>query len=323
MLNCKKLISYSKKAGFDAAKIQTYSKGRISKKTRTSRYYEESLNQEESLSNLFDRLIFSQEELEEIFAYAKKEKIELFSTPFDKNSIDILEKFNVSGYKVSSMDLVNIPLIRRLAKTKKPIILSVGMSSFGEIETAINECLLNGNNKIAVLHCVSSYPCPIEFSNLSRIREISRTFGVITGYSDHTEEIITPSLAVVAGAKIIEKHVTLDKGMDGPDHIFSLTPPEMNEMVNILRKTEKSLVYNAFMSSPAELNAKQNLRRSIYACEINQGDIITEEVLSIKSPGDGIPAKYYDILLGKRAIQKIDLDHPLKWSHFLINSRVL
>ena len=122
------------------------------------------------------------------------------------------------------MDLVNIPLLRYLSKKKKPIILSAGMSSFGDIELAINECLENGNNQIAVLHCISSYPCPLEFSNLGRINELSRTFGIISGLSDHTEETITPSLAVVAGAKIIEKHITLDKGMDGPDHIFSLIP---------------------------------------------------------------------------------------------------
>ena len=315
--NCKKLIGHAKKAGFNSAKIQTYSKGRVSKKTRTSRYFEESLSQEEPLSNLFDRMIFSREELIDIFDYAQKLGVELFSTPFDKPSVDLLEEFNVSGYKVSSMDLVNIPLLRYLAKKKKPIILSAGMSSFGDIELAINICLENGNDKIAVLHCISSYPCPLEFSNLGRISELSRTFGIISGLSDHTEETITPSLAVVAGAKIIEKHITLDKGMDGPDHIFSLTPPEMSEMVNILRKTEKAIYYNPFRTSPAELNTKQNLRRSIYsAIEISPGDIITEEVLSIKSPGDGIPAKYYDILIGKRAIQKVEPDHPLKWSHF-------
>ena len=315
--NCKKLIEHAKNTGFNSAKIQTYSKGRISKKTRTSRYFEESLSQEEPLSKLFDRIIFSKDELFDIFNYAKDLGIELFSTPFDKASVDLLDEFNVSGYKISSMDLVNIPLLRYLSKKKKPIILSAGMSSFGDIELAINECLENGNNQIAVLHCISSYPCPLEFSNLGRINELSRTFGIISGLSDHTEETITPSLAVVAGAKIVEKHITLDKGMDGPDHIFSLTPPEMSEMVKLLRKTEKAIYYNAFRSSPAELNAKQNLRRSIYsASNINPGDVITEDTLSIKSPGDGIPVKYYDILIGKRAIQKIEADHPLKWSHF-------
>ena len=314
---CKKLIQASVDAGFNAVKIQTYSKGRVSKKTRTSRYFEESLGQEEPIAEFLDNIIFDDDQLKEIFDFANSMNIEMFSTPFDKNSVDFLNSLNVRGFKISSMDLVNIPLIRYTASFKKPIILSTGMSSLGEIEVAVEACLEEGNDRIAVLHCISSYPCPIEFTNLNRIKTISDTFGVISGFSDHTIETITPSLAIASGARIVEKHITLDKGMDGPDHNFSLIPNEMIEMVTLVRKVEKSLSNHQLKKSPAELLSKQNLRRSIYAAiDLNPGDIITEDCIAIKSPGDGLPVKYLDIILNKRINGNIKKDYPINWDLF-------
>jgi sialic acid synthase SpsE len=313
---CKKLILASKESGFNAAKIQTYVPGRISKKTRTSRYYEETLDAEESISSMLDRIIFSRKELTEIFSYANKVGIELFSTPFDAESVKILEDQNVSGYKISSMDLVNAPLIREVCKTGKPVILSSGMASMSHIENAISLCLSMGTSEISVLHCVSSYPCPLEMANLSRIKRISDSFGVITGFSDHTLETITPSLAVSLGARVIEKHVTLGKEMDGPDHNFSLVPDEMIEMVDLIRKTEKALNSHQMDISSSELNAKQNLRRSIYAArEIHPGERLCRDSLVIKSPGDGIPADQYDFILDKELKVGIKEDFPLKWEN--------
>ena len=183
---------------------------------------------------------------------------------------------------------------------------------------AIEICLKNGNNNIAVLHCVSSYPCPIEYINLKKIAHIAKTFNVVSGLSDHTKEIETPSLAIVSGARIIEKHITLDKGMDGPDHKLSLNPVEMKKMVDLSRKAELAIKNNDTYS-PAELASKQNLRLDIYAAyDLNQGDVITEKNLSIKSPGDGIPVKFIDILMGKRIISAVKKDFPLRWSNFLI-----
>ena len=155
---CKKLIDESKKSGFSAAKIQSYLPGRISKKSRTSRYFEETLGQEESISDFVDKIIFNEEELKDIFNYANSIDYDLFSTPFDFESADVLNSLNVPGFKISSMDLVNIPLIKKVASFNKPVILSTGMASIGEIEDAINTVLSEGNENIAVLHCVSSYP---------------------------------------------------------------------------------------------------------------------------------------------------------------------
>jgi N,N'-diacetyllegionaminate synthase len=314
----KQLIQKSKSSGFSAAKIQSYQQGRISKKSRTSRYFEETLDQEESISDQIDKLIFSYSELEDIFSFAKSIDYDLFSTPFDKYSADILESLNVAGYKISSMDLVNIPLIDYVARKGKPVILSTGMATIGEIDDAIQCVLRAGNDQICVLHCVSSYPCPINQSNLSRITRIRDTFGVVSGYSDHTVEIYTPAFAVLQGARVIEKHVTLNKGLDGPDHNFSLNPIEMSEMVDLVKKAHEALNGMGLRGSEAELTAKANLRRSLYAaCNMGPGDIFTESALAIKSPGDGIPVRYRDIILGKRLLKGISEDTPLTWGHFL------
>lgn len=314
----KQLILACKTSGFSVAKIQTYQEGRISKKSRTSRYFEETLDQEESISDQIDKLIFSHRELEEIFSFARSIDYDLFSTPFDKGSVDLLESFNVAGYKISSMDLVNLPLIEYVASTGKPVILSTGMATIGEIDDAIQCVFRAGNEKVCVLHCVSSYPCPIEQSNLSRIGKIRETFGVISGYSDHTIEVVTPAFAILQGARVIEKHVTLDKGLDGPDHNFSLVPEEMAQMVDLVSQAYAATRGNGLRTSDAELSAKSNLRRSLYAAStMGPGDIITESTLAIKSPGDGLPVKYRDIVLGRRLIKSVSEDSPLTWEHFL------
>ncbi len=314
---CKKLILESKESGFSAAKIQTYLPGRISKKSRTSRYFEETLDQEESISDQIDKLIFTKEQLTNIFGYANSLNFDLFSTPFDFHSAEELNSLNVPGFKISSMDLVNIPLIKKVAAYGKPVILSTGMATIGEIEDAINAVLSEGNNKLSVLHCVSSYPCPIESSNLGRIGLIADTFGVIAGFSDHTVESHTPAFSMTMGARVIEKHITLDKGLDGPDHNFSLVPSEMKSMIALIKSMHEAVNGNGFRPSDIELSAKSNLRRSLYANgNLNRGDVMTLENISIKSPGDGIPVKYLHLILGKRIIRNVEDDYPIEWRDF-------
>ena len=315
---CKQIIDHAVEAGFSAVKIQTYNEGRLSKKTRVARYYEESLDQEESLADFLDKIIFSRSELEEIKSYCEKIGVVFFSTPFDLDSFRALDDLGCPGFKVSSMDIVNIPLIKAIAETGKPVILSTGMATMGEIEEAVGVCLAAGNPNVMVLHCVSSYPCALEFANLPRIKRIADAFGVITGYSDHTIEHEAPALSVVSGARIVEKHVTLDKGMDGPDQHFSINPDEMVKMVDLVRKAERAVAPHVMDVSPVELAARQNLRRSIYvSCDLGPGDMLTDETMVIKSPGDGIPARYYDILLGRRIIRNIESDSPLNWDDIM------
>ena len=315
---CKKLIQTAKDTGFSSAKIQTYSEGRISKKSRTSRYFEETLDQEVSISDLLDNIIFTFEELQEIFNFAKEINFDLFSTPFDKASAKLLNELDVPGFKISSMDLTNIPLIKTVAKFKKPVILSTGMANIGEIENAINTLLEYGNGEIGVLHCVSSYPCPIEQSNLNRMKLIENTFNVVVGFSDHTIEYSTPAISISMGARIVEKHVTLDKGLDGPDHNFSLEPKEMLKMNQLISSVHAASNGPGFKASNIELASKSNLRRSIYANgELRRGDVITDENITIKSPGDGISIKHLDLILGKRIINDVENDMPLSWKDFI------
>jgi len=314
---CKKLIDKASSAGFNSVKLQTYQVGRISRKTKAARYFEETLDQEESLPALLDRIIFSLDELKDIFEYAHTKNILIFSTPFDKESIGLLEHLEVPGYKISSMDLNNIPLVDTVSKLQKPMILSTGMASIGEIEDAINICLGNGNDQLIVLHCVSSYPCDIKTSNLNRIKKISDTFNVLTGFSDHTEELETPAFAVVAGANVIEKHITLNKNLDGPDHQFSIEPKDYSRMVNLVNDARASITDQP-TDSNIERKAKETLRRSIYSSKkIKKGDYIDESFITIRSPGDGLDPKYFNLIKGKIAVKNIEEDSPINWEHLI------
>ena len=314
----KELIDKAAEAGFSAAKFQTYSSGRVSKKTRTAKYFEESVDQEESLADFLDKIILSRDDLIELKAYAESKGIIFFSTPFDITSLNLLNDIGCDGFKISSMDIVNLPLIRAAAQTGKPVILSTGMATMGEVETAIDIMIEAENPNVVVLHCVSAYPCDIRLANLARIKKIGDTFDVIPGYSDHTVEVETPALAAVLGARVIEKHITLNKGSDGPDQHFSLEPEEMARMVNLVRKSEAAIEANKSDIAGFELTARQNLRRSIYAAvDLGPGDLITPDSIVIKSPGDGLPAKYYDVIIGRRLISEVKEDHPLAWDNLL------
>lgn len=310
--NCKELIVAAQKAGFDAVKIQTYGLNRLSSKTGASRYFEETLDQELPLDQVLRDRIFSRSDLAELFQFAKNIDIDLFSTPFDSESVNLLESLETPAYKISSMDLLNAPLLRCVAKTKKPIIVSTGMSTFGDIEFALNELVTFGASDLALLHCVSAYPCPREFSDLGRIARLKGAFGIPVGYSDHTADVVTPSIAVALGAEIIEKHITLDRGLDGPDHAFSLTPDMMIEMVGNIR------AYESAMSSEGignlEHSAKRLLRRSVYAsCALPAGSVLTDMVMDVRSPGDGLNPRHYYSAIGKRLKHSIKADYPIKF----------
>lgn len=315
---CKQMIKKVHEAGFNAAKIQTYSKGRISNKTRTAKYFEESVDQEESISSFLDKIMFDRNDLEELKDYADSLGLIFFSTPFDVPSLNQLDEVGCAGFKISSMDIVNLPLIRSAAKTGKPVILSTGMANLGDIEAAVAVMLEQNNSQVILLHCVSSYPCDMRFANLSRIKKLSDTFDIVAGYSDHTAEVETPALAAVLGARVIEKHVTMDKGLDGPDHSFSLDPNEMLQMVNLVRKSETSIEAKESDIAAAELKTRQQLRRSIYAAtDLGPGDILTADAIVIKSPGDGLSAKLYDTVLGCRLVKGISADSPLSWDNLI------
>ncbi len=310
----KKLIQIAVEAGCDAVKLQTFTKERISGKVLDSRHHETLLDMEESLSQLFNRLIFSKLELEEIFSYAKKVGIEIFSTPFDLESLETLSELDVPAYKIASMDLVNLPLIKAVAKKMKPIIISTGMSNLGDVEDAVNVVKEVGNPNLILMHCVSSYPARAEESNIRAIQTIASSFKTIVGFSDHLSEIYLVPAAIALGARVIEKHVTLDRGMKGPDHNFSLEKNDLKILVEQAYQTYQSLGDGIKKIMPSERQTIQKLRRSIFAkVEIKKGELITEEMLIIKSPGIGILPKYMNLLVGRVARDDIKADYPVTW----------
>lgn len=224
----KELVKEAKKCGADAIKFQSYhTEDFISKK---SEYYE-----------LFKSLELSEEEFYELKEYAEKIGIMFISTPLDLKYVDILNKMNVPAFKIASGDLTFYPLLEKVAKTGKPVILSTGMSDIGEIWEAVKVLENNGCRDIILLHCISSYPTPYEDVNLNAIKTLKSIFNIPVGYSDHTLGILAPVVSVALGADVIEKHFTLDKNMEGPDHALSADPEEFKEMVNNIRLVEKCL----------------------------------------------------------------------------------
>jgi sialic acid synthase SpsE/protoporphyrinogen oxidase len=315
----KKMIYQAHRAGANAAKLQTYKKGRISKKVRTSRYYEDLVDTQESLSKMLDKIAFTNNETKELFAYGKQIGITVFSTPFDKESLDQLELLNCPAYKISSMDIVNIPLIRAVANKGKPMIISTGMSDISDIQAATDAVLSSGNSKLILLHCISSYPCPPTSANIKMIQRLANTFDTIVGYSDHTTGIDISFAAIALGAKVIEKHFTIDRKMDGPDHNFSILEDELSVLCASSRRIEGALIDNGYGVLPLELDTAQNLRRSLFfSNDLPIGHIITESDLEIKSPGIGLHPKFLDVALNQTLKRNAKKDHPLEWEDFIL-----
>lgn len=309
----KKMVDRAIEAGVDAIKFQTF-KGEklVTRYASMARYQKENIGKEDSQFNMLKKLELSFDEFLELKKYCNDKGIIFMSTPFDMESAEFLNSIGVEAFKISSGDLTNIPMLEYIANFNKPIILSSGMAMLGEIEEAL-VCIRNrGVDKIAVLHCTSNYPAPIESVNLKAMNTIKNTFNVLGGYSDHTEGITIPIAAAALGANIIEKHFTLDKNMEGPDHKASLNPEELKDMVEDIRKVETSLGNGIKMFSESELDTMKVARKSIVAArDINSGDIIKLGDLDYKRPGNGLSPKHYKEILGKIAKRDIKIDEQL------------
>ncbi|HEY4511328.1 MAG TPA: FAD-dependent oxidoreductase [Candidatus Paceibacterota bacterium] len=311
------LIDRAKEIGCSAVKFQTYrAANRISKEVKGNRYAEKLVDTEETTYEMLDRLEFGRKEHEQLFTYAEEKGIEIFSTPFDLESVELLESLGCKFYKISSMDLVNLPLIRRVAETGKPMIVSTGMSTLGQIEDAIQTIRNTGNKNVILLHCVSSYPASPHDMNLSVMNTLRTVFSVPVGLSDHAIGLTVATVAIAKGAQVIERHFTLDRFMEGPDHILSSDVEEMRELVRLSNlipviegRGEKSIV-------GSEIEAVNKFKKCLYAkVAIKRGEKITADMLSIKGPGGGILPKHIDIIVGKHAKKSLKMDHPLTWDH--------
>ena len=268
---------------------------------------------------MIKKLELSERDFEELFSYAQKKGIIFLSSPFDKRSVDLLDAIGVSAFKIGSGEITNLLLLKHIARKKKPIILSTGMSTIGEIKEALGIIQKEGAEEIILLHCVSCYPAKVEDMNLRVIETLGHTFKLPIGLSDHTLGITIPIAAVALGACIIEKHFTLDKNLSGPDHRASLEPEELKEMIKAIRDIERAMGDGIKRPTAEEEENKKAAQRSIVAkVDIPEGVIITEQMLDIKRPGIGIKPKYLDMVVGRRTKENIKLGELITFTRLKV-----
>lgn len=309
------LIKAAKEAGADAIKLQTYTPDTITIDCDNEyfRIGKGTIWEGKTLYELYKEAYTPWEWQPELKKIANDLGMELFSTPFDKTAVDFLEKMDVPCYKIASFELVDIPLIQYVAQTGKPIIMSTGMATLGEIEEAVQAAREAGCKELALLKCTSAYPAPPEEINLRTIPHMAEAFSVPVGLSDHTLGIAVPVAAIAVGACIIEKHFTLSRSIPGPDSAFSLEPHEFKEMVEAIRVAEKALGKVSYEVTEHE-KASRVFRRSLFVVkDMKEGETFTEENVRSIRPGYGLPPRYLQEVLGRRAKTNIKKGTPLSW----------
>jgi N-acetylneuraminate synthase/N,N'-diacetyllegionaminate synthase len=310
----KKLIDLAKEAGADAVKFQTFrAEDIVTQSAEKAEYQKETTGAQESQYKMIKSLELSEKDFVELHAYAQSKGIIFISSPFDQKSVDLLSKLDVPAFKVGSGEITNFPLLKYIAKKQKPMILSTGMATLGEIEEALR-VIQQEIKSIILLHCVSGYPAKIEDMNLKVMETLRQAFKLPVGLSDHTVGITIPIAAVALGACVIEKHFTLDKSLPGPDHRASLEPDELKQMITAIRDVEKAMGSGIKIPTAEEAKNKKVVRRSLVArLDIPEGAVITKEMLDVKRPGTGIESKYLEAIVGRKARENINRDTILTW----------
>lgn len=311
-----KLIEAAKKAGADAVKLQTYTPDTITIDCKAD-YFQAGKGtpwEGRMLYDLYGEAFTPWKWQPKLKKIADEIEIDLFSTPFDPTAVDFLEKMDVPAYKIASFEIVDIPMIQKIAKTGKPIIMSTGMATLSEIEEAVSTIRKEANNQTALLKCTSSYPALPENMNLATIPHMAEAFDVIVGLSDHTLDIAVPVAAVALGASIIEKHFTLSRSISGPDSSFSLEPDELNAMAKAIRKTEKALGKIHYGISKSE-ETSRIYRKSLFAVQdIKANDNFSAKNVNSIRPGHGLHPRYFYEVIGKQAKHDIKRGTPLSWN---------
>jgi len=310
----KELIDVAANAGADAVKFQTFRAEDL--------YVEESgeaeyLDDERSLFEIIESMEMPYEWIPELRGYCHEQGVEFMSTPFDEHSAEELAEY-VPAWKVASYTSSHIPFLEYLAETDKPIIMSTGAHELEEVADSVSSLRDAGVSNLVLLHCVAAYPTPLSDINVRVVETLESEFGVLSGLSDHTLDPVTaPSAAVALGASVVEKHFTLDKTMEGPDHEFALEPNELNRMISAIRNTEKALGSGEKQILEVEGELYQKARRSIQAVEeIEAGEELTREKVKVLRPGEqaaGLHPKFYDEILGKTATRKIQKSEGIHW----------
>ena len=301
----KQMVDKAKEAGADCIKFQTFVPEKIvSKQAKKAEYQKTQTNSDESQLDMIRKLALSNDEFIELSLYCKQLGIDFLSTAFDMESVDFLKSLNMKAWKIPSGEITNLPYLIKIANLGKPVILSTGMSNMQEVKDAVSVLKEHGAGDITVLHCTTEYPAPYNDVNLLAMLTMKEELKLPVGYSDHTEGIEVSIAAVALGAKVIEKHFTLDKNMDGPDHLASLEPHELSKMVKAIRNIEKAMGTDIKTVSTAEYKNINVARKSIIAKRgIKKGELLSEENVTTKRPGNGIsPMKWFDVL-GTTAIR--------------------
>ena len=309
----RELIDVAAEAGADAVKFQTYT-GKDLYSSRTPRF--EYLDDERSPQELLEALALPRDWHPKLAEHAASRGIHFFSSPFDHAAVDELAALGVPAIKIASFELVDLPLIRHAAATGIPLILSCGMATYGEVEDALNAAGSSGSDRVALLRCASLYPAPAEIMNLRAMGTMRTAFGVPVGLSDHTTGISVPAGAAALGMELLEKHFTLSRDMEGPDHSFALEPEQLAAMVTAVREVESALGHGR-LEGPSEAESGEMYtlaRRSVIAAvEIPAGTEITSQMLTIKRPGYGVAPKHLELLVGREAKIDIPFDEVITW----------
>lgn len=310
----KRMVDVAKEAGVDYIKFQTFNPKRlVSRFAEKAEYQKETTGDNESQLEMLNKLTLTNENFIELKEYCERVGIGFLSTPFDIESIVFLETFDMDFWKVPSGEVTNLPYLEAIAKTGRSIVMSTGMCDFQEIKNAISILEDNGASDIKLLHCNTQYPTPFEHVNLSAMNTINEVTKKVVGYSDHTQGIEVPIAAVAMGAAVIEKHFTLDKAMEGPDHKASLNPVELKQMVVAIRNIEKAIGDGFKEPSLSEMDNKTVARKSIVANRaIKKGETLSADNLTTKRPGSGIsPMKWYEVI-GTKAIRNFSEDELIE-----------
>lgn len=306
----KKLIDVAAEAGADAVKFQTFNAEQLATRSVAKAEYQKNNDGAEgSQLEMLKKLELSTPDLAACKAHCESAGIRFLSTPFSEDAADLLQDLGVDGFKVSSGDLTHLPFLKHMAAKKLPMIISTGMGTMGEIEDAVKAIEEAGDPPLGILHCVSNYPAAPGEANLSAMDTIAKAFGRATGWSDHTEGDAISIAAIARGARILEKHYTLDRSLPGPDHAASLEPGELQQLIASLRSVEAAIGDGVKRPQPSELNTAKVARRSIVSAkDIKAGEALDMTSLTFKRPGTGLPPKMIELLTGRVAARDIPAD---------------
>lgn len=311
-----KLVDAAKASGADAVKFQTFRADLLATRSaHKAAYQERTVSKSESQFEMLQRLQLDAEAHRRILEHCRQLGMEFLSSPFDADSADLLDSLGVKTFKIPSGEITNIPFLEHLARKGKPLILSTGMSTLGEVEAAVNVIRRTQSVPLTLLQCVTEYPAPYDSVNLRAMLTLQQAFGVPVGYSDHTTGIEIAVAAVAIGAEVIEKHYTLDRSLSGPDHAASLEPDELKAMVTAIRHVEAALGDGIKAPTACELSNRGVARKSVVARHsMSKGHVLSTEDLAVKRPGTGLPPDAIGNLVGRTLHTDVEEDELIDWA---------